>query len=541
MKKKLTDIFKVIIPFTLLSIMSCEDFINNFKDVKENTRPTIIIKVENTNPDISTTQKLTAEVTDPDNDDKVTVTWAASAGVLSENTGLVVQWTAPADTATVHIVATAKDMNDGIANKEVIVFVGNAPPQISEYKASVSHVVSGNAVDLTCKATDPEGGELTYQFYTINGGGNFSHSGPKSNTATWNSPSNIGQAEIFKLVVKVSDPINFFRLDTLKVLVYSNYGSLWVVDSDHNTVTKYSSNGYKIFIANQTFKYPVAVVSNIDELSGCFVADQGTDQVFKLDYNGEKLTSYTNIPHVIDLALHQATRKLWVLSYSKNTVTVIDERTGNVEKSITGFNQPTLIEINQWTGDVWIVEEGNNRIIQFNAGKGIESLPDSISSKDATIFDAGFNGPHHLSIHHTQDGSLASRVYVADTFDNHIERFVYKNNNFERENPADLLSPGPFLVGMLPVNLLNMVFVINTSGRMELFEENNVLKKYPVTGNYSFIKPQVMAIDENTGECWVGDNGTNQLVKIKIKSNYSFSVLRKIDGFLSIKDISINK
>lgn len=531
----------IVFFFTLLTLMSCEEFINNIKNVKENTRPTIIIKVENSNPDINTTQKLTAEVTDPDEDDEVTVTWTATTGELSQSAGLTVDWTAPSDTATAHIVATATDENDGIAHKEVLLFVGNACPRISGYTASASQVVSGNTIDLTCTAEDPEGGKLTYQFYEINGGGSFSHSGPTSNTASWDSPSNIGQAEIFKLVVRVTDPIHFFSADTLEVLVYSNYGSLWVVDSDFKSVSKYTSNGYKILTSSQTFKYPVAVVSNIDELSGCFVADQDADLVYKLDYNGEKLTSYSNIPHVIDIALHQATRKLWALSYSSNSATVIDERTGNIEKTIRGLNQPTSIEINQWTGDVWIVEEGNNRTIQIAAGKGIASLPDSISSAIGVVFDTGFNGPHNLCIHHTQDGSLASRVYVADTFDNQIERFVYQNKKFEREDPADLLSPGPLLTGILPINLQTMVFVINTAGRMELFAENDPLQKHPVTGNYSFIKPQVMAIDENTGECWIGDNGTNQLVKIKIRSDYSFSVLRKLNGFLSIKDISINK
>lgn len=541
MKKKLNKILTMVICFALLSLTGCEDFINNIKNVKENTRPAITIKVENTNPDINSTQTLTAEVTDPDEDDEVTVTWTATTGELSLSTGLSVDWTAPADTATAHIVATAQDQNDGIAHKEVILFVGNAPPRITGFDASADKVVSGNTVNLTCSAADPEGGELTYRFYEINGGGSFSHSGPAFNTASWTSPSNIGQAEIFKLVVKVTDPIDFFTADTIDVLVYSNYGSLWVVDSDFKTVSKYTGNGYKILTSSEAFKYPVAVVSNVDELSGCFVADQDADQVYKLDFNGEKLTSYTNIPHVIDIALHQATRKLWALSYSSNSATVIDARTGTIEKTITGFHQPTRIDINQWTGDVWIVEEGNNRTIRIDAGSGVESLPDSISATDGSVFAAGFNSPHSLCIHHTQDGSRASRVYVADTYDNQIERFIYQNKKFDRDDPVDLLSPGPLLVGTLPVNLQNMVFVINTAGRMELFEEDDPLQKHPVTGNYNFIKPQVLAIDENTGECWIGDNGTNQLVKIKIRNDYSFSVLRKLNGFLSIKDISINK
>jgi len=524
----------------LLLTTGCEEYINQLKNEKPNTRPVITLRAENTNPKINTTQTITAEVIDADEDDEVTVTWTASAGVLSQTTGLGVQWTAPNDTVTAHIVATAKDLNEGVAHKEIIIYVGNATPVISDFSASALHVVSGNSITLNCTATDPEGGALTYQFYCLTGTGTMTQAGPAAASATWVSPANIGAAEYLDLVVKVTDPVNFTSADTLQILVYTNYGSLWVIDSDYKTVAKYTSNGYKILTANQSFKNPIAVVSNVDELSGCFVADQGGDMVYKFDYNGEKLESYSNIPHVIDIALYQAARKLWALSYSDNTVTIIDERTGAIEKTITGFYQPTSIEMNQWTGDVWILEEGNNRLIRLNTSMGVSSLPATIDST-VTVFSNSFNAPRQACIHYTQDGVVSNRVYVTDSFDNQIERFIYRNNRFERDNPADVLSPGPSLIGILPVNLVSMMFIVHTNGLLELIEEENILMKYPLTGNYTFIKPQVLAIDDNTGECWIGDNGANQLVKIKIKNNSSFTVMRKIDGFLSIKDISINK
>lgn len=539
MKKNIITVF-ILAVFTLLLMSGCEEYINKFKNEKQNTRPVITLKAENTNPKINTTQTITAEIVDPDEDDEVTVTWTASAGVLSQSTGLSVQWTAPGDTVTAHIVATARDLNDGVAHKEIILYVGNGAPVIASFTASAGNVVSGNSITLDCAATDPEGGNLTYQFYCLSGVGTITQEVPGAATATWISPANIGQGEYLDLVVKVTDTVNFVSTDTLQILVYSNYGSLWLVDSDYNTVAKYTSNGYKILTANQSFKKPVAVVSNIDELSGCFVADQAGNTVYKLDYNGEKLETYSNIPHVIDIALYQAARKLFALSYSNSTVTVIDERTGAVEKTITGFYQPTSIEMNQWTGDVWVIEEGNNRIIQLNVGLGVSSLPDAIDST-TVVFNAGFNAPHQACIHYIQEGTITNRVYVTDVFDNQIERFTFSDGLFERNNPVEVLSPGPSLIGVLPVNLVRMILVVHTNGLLEMIEEENTLMKYPLTGNYTFIKPQVLAIDENTGECWVGDNGSNQLVKIKIKSNSSFTVLRKLDGFLSIKDISINK
>ncbi len=542
-------VLKILIVLVASGMWGCELY-DTLTGVEPNTRPTILLKVEDTTPDIGTTQTITAEIYDPDENDEVTVTWEVSAGELSQTHGTSIDWTAPMDTATVSIIATATDTKEGVAHKEVIIYVGNAPPKINSFTVSSEHVVSGNSVNLACSATDPEGGELTYLFKVLDETGELDHAEDTDSTAVWTSPSNTGGSEVYKIAVFVSDELNFTSSDTLDVLVYSNYGSLWVVDSDHKTLTKYTSNGYKILTSSQSFSSPVAIAGAVDELGGCFVADQGSDQVYKLDYNGNQLETYSGISHVIDIALHQYTQKLWALSYNDGTVTVIDQRTGNVEKTIYGFEQPTQIDINQYNGDVWIVEEGNNRVIQFNITEGVDTLPDSlhhmialgdtVMGEGAMDFTTDFNGPMDLFIHHRTDVDL-SQVFIADTYDNQIERFSFRDGTYQRLAPVSPLSASPQLLGVITVNLVDMVLVINASGDLELFEINNVLQKHALNGNYQFVKPQVLTIEKSTGECWIGDNGTNQLVKIKIVDTNSFTVQRRLDGFLSIRDIVINR
>jgi streptogramin lyase len=523
--------------FLLLIVAGC----SKVNDSETNLSPVIAIKISNTTPMIGSVQTLTAEVSDPNPEDSVTVSWEVTAGELSQTTGLEVNWTTPNDTTTVQIVAAASDGNGGRTLAEMSVYVGNSPPEITAFRAGKSHIIAGNSITLTCTATDAEGGDLVYQFYDLSNEGHFEHESPQSDSVKWISPIITNQAAVYRLAASVADELGFTSCDTLEILVYTNYGSVWVVDSDHKTLSKYTANGIKVFTAAYQFNNPVSVITNIDESYGCFVADQGANQVLRFNADGENIAVFSNLPYVSDIAIHHASRKVWAISYGANSATVIDGVMGEVEKTITGFINPTSIEINQRTGDVWILEEGHNRVIQLNVSSGIGSLPDSLSGENVHIFRNGFNAPHRLCFHNIKTESLLSQVYIADMYDDQVERISADGEDFQQLSPVNLLSPQPVLLGVVTLNLKDLVLTVNSFGRIEVFEAENTPRKSSLSGNYNFIKPVTMHIDERTNECWIGDTGTNQLVKIKINSDYSFSVLRKISGFLAIKDLAVNR
>ncbi len=530
-------LFGIFIPLILLT--GCSSFQKIF-GIEDNTEPTITIQVSETNPKINTSVTLIAVTTDPDEGATVDVTWEVSGGTLGQTTGDTITWTTPDDTMTVTIKATAQDDHNATATAEKQINVGNASPVIDTFTASAFQVVTGNAVILTCTATDPEESTtLTYQFYAEDNVGKVVQTSTSANTAQWYSPEDITQAEAINVIVKVSDDIGFSSTDTLQILVYSNYGSFWVIDKIHKSVTKYASNGIEILEASGAFTTPVAVESDIDELHGCFVADQSDGSVVNVDFRGNSIATYSGITTVIDLALHHLTEKIWALSYSNNTITVIDVRTGITDKTIYGFQQPTLIKINQHTSDVWVVEKGNNRIIRIDASQGISALPDTISSQNVTLFSAYFNGPEHLYVQDYYGGSLSNTVYVADFYDNEIERLSPSGNTYQRLSPVASLATSPSMVSMITLDLVNMILVVSENGNLELFEEQNTQNKTILSGNYNFIKPHVMRVNPLTGECWIADNGSNQLVKIKIASTTAYTLQRKIGGFLSIQDIAM--
>lgn len=539
MKLKHRFIFFTALSLSFIVLSNCSS-IQKIFGIEDNTAPEITIQISDTNPKINTDVTLIAITTDPDEGASVEVTWEVTSGTLSKATGDTVTWTTPDDTMTVTIKATAQDDQNAKVTAEKIVNVGNAAPTINTFTTSASQVVIGNAVTLACTATDPEGStELTYQFYAEGNAGRIVQSSTSANTAQWYSPEDITQAEAINVIVKVSDDIGFSSTDTLQVLVYSNYGSFWVIDKIHKSVTKYASNGLEILEASGSFTLPVAVESDVDELHGCFVADQGEDAVINVDFQGNSIATYTGISTVIDLALHHLTEKIWALSYSDNSITVIDVRTGITDKTIYGFQQPTMIKINQRTSDVWVVEKGNNRVIRIDASQGISALPDTISAQNTTLFETTFNGPEYLYVQDYYGGSLSNTVYIADYYDNEIERLSPSGNTYQKLSAVSSLATGPSMVSMLTLDLVNMILVVSESGNLELFEEQNTQNKYILSGNYNFIKPHVMRVNPLTGECWIADNGSNQLVKVKIASTTSYTLQRKIGGFLSIQDITM--
>ena len=89
--------------------------------------------------------------------------------------------------------------------------------------------------------------------------------------------------------------------------------------------------------------------------------------------------------------------------------------------------------------------------------------------------------------------------------------------------------------------LFNVVVIIANNGKLFAFSEGNSATLTTLAGDYTFQSPHALAVDPMTGECWIGDNGTNQLVKIRINPDFTFATLVKLNGFIFIEDVVINQ
>ena len=470
--------------------------------------------------------KLSVEVFDPDSGN-VQILWETEGshggGSFNRNTGQSVVWTAPSEPSDVFMTITVTD-EDG-AEDEVTkdVFVRNNAPRINSFTVSSNIVLIGNTVTLTCDATDPENTELNYSFSVIPGGkGSFDKYGLPENQIQWRAPADREETGYYKLVAEVTDAVGDKLRDTLKVLVYSDYGSIWVVDSGTKKLKRYSSNGELIVEAGQEFVYPVALANNYKVDCASWVADYSDDKIYKIGPKGETLVEIENVEQVIELEMHKELRQLLALSRGQEAVTVIDCYSNSVVKTIDGFTKPRFIDINQTNGDVWISEPTNNRIVQFN----IKDLPDSIYTDNSKVkfFKEGLNNPRSLTVGYTSP----TKIYIADKNDDQIEQLI--GPKWEREN-TNIIEATNMKPEIIESSSTEFVWIIGDQDIYYFNENVGAITPHPTT----FLSPETMDIDDD-GDVWIGDNGKKQLLKID-KDRIVFS----IEGFQQIEDIIVNK
>jgi|GEM_PF-2606803 len=514
----------------LLAILGCE---------LVNVPPSIDISV----PDKALTGSIhtfTAVVEDLD-EDVVLISWSATDGEFNKTTGEVVMWTAPTTIGKVTVTAVANDRKaGGTDTATAVVSVGNSAPGITKFTSSAPYITLGNSVTLSCEALDPDGEDITFEFYTSPSNvGTMDPVGPQeTNTATWTAPSDPNLARIYDLIVRASDvPQGYYSSDTLQVLVFSEYGTIWIVDKKEGEVTKLTSRGEKILSASHSFQKPVAVTSYTGEFYGCYVADHDAGQIVELDEEGNSVTTFSNLPNVIDLAINRETSTLWAICVSDDEprLTVIDTDTERIIKQVDGLRHPNAITINQNRQDVWIADYGyeqDDRVIQINIRDFLIDLPDSLTSLYATIFEGNFNYPSSLSVRDAEEAT----IYIADTNDDEVERLTYNpaNGEYYSDSPV-ALGDGtkPYKVR---VGDAGLVWVLNLNRNILYFLESDPSQQTPI-GSYAFLDPHAMAIDRVTGNVWIGDNGRHQVVEISSAD----SVGVEISGFSFVEDIVINK
>ncbi len=521
---------------TVLFITGCE---------LTNNAPTISITVENYEPLTGDTQTFIAVVEDVDENAIVRVSWAVTGGTLANTTGKEVKWTAPLARGEVVVTAIADDgISNGIDSAHATLNVVNSAPEITifeivgfEDEDQDPYVLMGGTIQLNCVAEDPHGEPITYSFYTLSGAGQFQQVSPEAGTADWTAPpaTELSFSRTYTLYVEVSDEQGYSSGDTLEVLVYTEAGTIWLVDSEQAIVSKYTALGHYILTSSHPFEKPVAVAGDISRDYGCYVADYTAGEVIKLDPEGNQVAVFMDLPSVADLALHEASRTLWVLSEEDSALVVYNTRSVALPvKKVSGFKVPGAITINQSNGSVWISDVGDNSVIQLSA-LDLDALPDSVSDPGVTVFrDVGgtpiFSFPSGLG---TRD-RIDATVYVADLNHDQIERLTYSSGTgtYSRNTPISIDNPSQVIS-----NVKGEVWVLNSKGSIQYFLESNInVAPFPVL-SYAFSNPNSMAVDEVSGEVWIGDSGNHQVVKVL--SPDSLAVV--ISGVDFVADIVVNR
>jgi hypothetical protein len=475
---------------------------------KTNNVPTLEISIEDSTPLPGSSQTLTAVVTDQDTADIISVTWDISEGNPYAATGLSIEYTAPGFETVDTIRVEANDQNGGIVTETIIMFVTNGSPQIESYTVNQAAVLLGNEVTLTVTASDPESLPLTYHFSSSGNVGIFVNHEPEDSIAIWEAPFNPDLAEEYDLYVTVSDSLGKSTSDTLSVIVYSEHGTMWVVDSGLKSVRKYDEDGNYILSAEESFDYPVAIANNHPDWFGCWVADNGLGKIVEIDEDGSTIQTYDNLSNITDIDYHENTGTICALSRANKTLTLI---IGTEVKTIYGFQSPNSIVVNQISDEVLVSDYGHQQIIAIDLLPEDGVYPDTVSSEHyLDQLNGVLNGPVAIAITNYTNQTDGVMILVADYLMDRIERIKY-TFGYNYESPITGITKPVALA-----TTANYTWYIEDDGAVGYFDTFDASSPNIIALDELInTKPRVITGDYLKDAVWIGDNTTNTIIKAR--------------------------
>ena len=192
--------------------------------VRANQPPDVSVGPESATVGGGSSLTLVGRATDPEGT-RMTYGWTSSGGGHFANAlALSTTWTAPAGTTTaqsITLTLTVTDAEGVSATATVDVTVperDNTAPRVSA-TTSVSSVDGRGKVDLTGRASDPQGDRLTYE-WTSNGGGTFKNY--EDLKTEWTAPAAGVSDRGITLTLTVTDIDNASATATVSVTVREN-------------------------------------------------------------------------------------------------------------------------------------------------------------------------------------------------------------------------------------------------------------------------------------------------------------------------------
>ncbi len=223
------------------------------------------------------------------------------------------------------------------------------------------------------------------------------------------------------MVKLASNGTELFRIDGLQgpqnLADDNSDRSLWVADFGNDRIVKYTETGQQLFIVEGTeagFERPTDVA--ITTSGNVWVTSLGdSNQVFEVSHDGEvkrRLNGFSN-PESVDI--FRSTGQVWiadtgnnrVVRFSPDVLDGYDLDSINVvpvrfDEQTVNLSQPRAIDVNQETGESWVADTGNNRVMR-------------ISADFSQFIVGGFQNPKGLAVNKS-DGS----VWVTNTGEDEV-------------------------------------------------------------------------------------------------------------------------
>jgi len=266
-KKRYLVIVGVVAAVPLISVLVHMMLANHANDmpgiISLGARPEKVLPLESC--------EITCHAVDPDGDE-LSYNWSASGGEISGD-GYAVNCTAPDSGGYYKVTVTVTDARGGQALSYVTITVG-VPPVITSLVADRDWITPSGSVQVTCNATDPDGGELGYEWTAT--GGNISGTGAVVN---WTAPQEVG---IYNITVVVKDHDGDSAMDSLYISVATEQsplvGALFITKDRYGHC--YLKKSGEMYLVGREQKYDIE----------CIVSDTSAELSYEWSCTGGELS-----------------------------------------------------------------------------------------------------------------------------------------------------------------------------------------------------------------------------------------------------------
>ncbi len=267
--------------------------------------------------------------------------------------------------------------------------------------------------------------------------------------------------------------------------------AIYVVDSGNNRVEKFDVNGNYLNNFNDSggFSTPWGMASSSD--GNLWVADSGNNRITEFDNTGAAVNNFSGNNYF-----------------------------GSAGAGTGHFSSPEGIAFDS-SGNIWVVDHGNNRLQEFNSsGTYLLSIP---SAGTSTGYANGlFDGPTTIAF------SAEGNFWVTDYSNNRIEEFNASGAWLQTIPAACANTAIPACAASatagkfsgpkgLSIDSSGNIWVVESTGaRVQEFDKNGVyLGTFGASGTATgqFTTPYNTAFDVSRN-IWVADYGNNRIQKL---------------------------
>ena len=406
---KLSLCITSVVIFGLLVLLQCSGSTG-----PGNSSPKILkVTPSNTTVKFLESISILAEVNDADGD-TLSFLWTASKGNFTFTSLDSAIWNAPGIAGSAQIVLKVNDPFGGIDIDSTTILVENQLPVISSLTASKSNILVGNIITLTVSATDPDGDLLSFQWSASDGEFVGSTTGEE---VIWTASTTVSSVTI---TVTAVDESNDSVSQDIIINVFQELGSVWVADTFNDQVVKLASNGTELLRIDGLQGPQSLVVDNSDR--SLWVADFGNDRIVKYSETGQQLNvlegSELGFERPTDIAI-TASGNIWVTSMSDTNQVFEVSHDGQIRRRLNGFSNPESVDIFRSTGQIWVADTGNNRVIRFGSDVPDGYDLDSINVVPVRFDEQTVNLSRPEAIDVNQE---TGEIWVADTGNNRAIR-----------------------------------------------------------------------------------------------------------------------